>query len=53
MAAGKRVVDISEHVIAIWDGRPAGGYGGTADVVAYAHAVGRDVTVIWPAGVVR
>jgi hypothetical protein len=35
-AAGRRVVDISDVVLAVWDGRPAKGKGGTADVVAYA-----------------
>jgi predicted Rossmann fold nucleotide-binding protein DprA/Smf involved in DNA uptake len=53
MAAGKRVVDLSDHLLAVWDGRPAAGYGGTADVVAYAREQGRPVTVIWPPGVVR
>jgi hypothetical protein len=35
--AGKRVVDLSEVVLAIWDGKPAAGLGGTADVVRYAR----------------
>lgn len=35
-AAGKRVVDRSECLFAIWDGEPARGKGGTADIVAYA-----------------
>jgi len=34
--AGKEVVDRSDMVFAIWDGRPARGFGGTADVVSYA-----------------
>lgn len=36
LAAGRRVVDLSDIVLAVWDGRPAKGKGGTADVVAYA-----------------
>src|SRR5574341_612495 len=36
LAAGKRVVDESEWMIAVWDGEPAAGLGGTADVVQYA-----------------
>jgi len=36
LAAGKRVVDLSDIVLAVWDGKPAKGKGGTADVVAYA-----------------
>jgi uncharacterized phage-like protein YoqJ len=35
-AAGKRVVDLSDIVIAVWDGKPARGLGGTADAVKYA-----------------
>lgn len=36
MEAGRRVVNYSDLLLAVWDGRPAGGLGGTADVVAYA-----------------
>ena len=36
MAAGRYIVDHCECLVAIWDGRPARGLGGTADVVAYA-----------------
>jgi len=36
LAAGQRVVDLSDLVLAVWDGQPAKGKGGTADVVAYA-----------------
>jgi hypothetical protein len=36
LAAGIRVVDLSDLVIAVWNGLPAGGTGGTADVVKYA-----------------
>jgi hypothetical protein len=35
-AAGKRVVDRSDLVIAVWDGKPAKGLGGTGDVARYA-----------------
>ncbi len=44
LAAGKRVVDLSDILIAVWDGMPAKGKGGTADVVAYART--RQVPVI-------
>ena len=37
LLAGKRVVDLSELVVALWDGKPAQGLGGTADVVQYAR----------------
>jgi hypothetical protein len=36
LASGKRMVDQSELLIAVWDGRPATGLGGTGDVVSYA-----------------
>ncbi|MDJ0619845.1 MAG: hypothetical protein QNJ63_24405 [Calothrix sp. MO_192.B10] len=35
-AAGKKVVDTVELLIAVWNGKPAKGLGGTADVVNYA-----------------
>lgn len=35
-AAGKRMVELSELLIAVWDGLPATGLGGTGDVVKYA-----------------
>ena len=36
-AASKLLVDKSDRVIAVWDGLPAKGFGGTADVVNYAQ----------------
>jgi hypothetical protein len=53
LAAGRRVVELSELLIAVWDGRPARGKGGTADIVEYAKSLGRRLEVIWPAGVER
>jgi hypothetical protein len=53
MAAGKAVVDAADVLIAVWDGKPARGHGGTADVVAYAQALGREVVVVWPPGASR
>lgn len=37
-AAGRRVVDLAQRVLAVWDGKPARGKGGTADVVAYSQS---------------
>lgn len=34
--AGKEVVDKTDLVIAVWNGQPAQGLGGTGDIVAYA-----------------
>jgi len=36
-----RVVDLADLLIAVWDGKPARGPGGTADVVAYAASAGK------------
>jgi hypothetical protein len=48
LAAGRRVVRSCDRLLAVWDGRPAQGLGGTADIVMYARTVGRPVEVIWP-----
>lgn len=40
-AAGKWIVSRCDVLIAVWNGRPARGLGGTADVVAVARAQGR------------
>lgn len=52
-AAGKAVVDASDILLAVWDGEPAAGLGGTADVVQYASSQGKKVKVIWPEGASR
>lgn len=36
MKAGKTVVEVSDLVVAVWDGEPAAGPGGTADIVGFA-----------------
>lgn len=53
LAAGMRVVDECDLLVAFWDGQPATGKGGTGDAVAYACSQGRPVTVIWPEGVLH
>lgn len=53
LAAGLVMVERSDFVIAVWDGEPARGLGGTGDIVAYANQLHRDVEVVWPAGVRR
>jgi len=52
-AASEHMLSTVDSLIAVWDGRPAGGYGGTADVVAAARESGMAVTVIWPPGAER
>ncbi len=53
MEASRAMLDRAEHLFAVWDGKPARGYGGTADVVAEAQAREIPVTVIWPEGASR
>src|SRR6266516_1875567 len=39
LVAGQWIVDNSDIVILVWNGYPAGGRGGTADIAAYARLV--------------
>ncbi|MGA5132692.1 hypothetical protein ACPCTO_23100 [Streptomyces olivoreticuli] len=48
MAGSELLVGLVDEVLAVWDGQPARGYGGTADVVAYAIRTGVPVRVLWP-----
>jgi len=48
LLAGHRIVDRAEQLIAIWDGQPAGGLGGTADIVHYATKQGRHLIHLNP-----
>lgn len=52
-AAGRAVVERSDRLLAVWNGKPAGGLGGTADVVAYAREHDRPTVIIWPPGAKR
>jgi len=53
MDASLHMISHADELFAVWDGKPARGYGGTADVVDAAQAAGLPVTVVWPAGAVR
>lgn len=53
MDASLNMLADADELIAVWDGQPARGYGGTADVVNAAHDRGVPVTVVWPAGATR
>ncbi|HEV2765077.1 MAG TPA: hypothetical protein VGV38_18995 [Pyrinomonadaceae bacterium] len=48
LASGKLVADRSELLIAVWDGLPAGGLGGTGDVVRYAVQRGKTTVHLNP-----
>ncbi|MFF4450374.1 hypothetical protein [Streptomyces sp. NPDC001502] len=52
-AAGTYIADSCDRLVAVWDGQPARGHGGTAEIVAYARSLGKPVTVIWCEGVTR
>ena len=47
-AAGRRVVEESDAIIAVWNHLPAEGKGGTGDVVACARSLHRPITCIDP-----
>jgi hypothetical protein len=53
MAASIYMLEHAAELWAVWDGLPARGYGGTADVVAHARSLGLPIKVIWPAGATR
>jgi hypothetical protein len=53
MDASEFMIDRISKLIAVWDGQPARGYAGTADVVEVARKIGTPVHVIWPDGAHR
>jgi len=53
LEAGYRVIDLSNMLVAVWDGQKSKGKGGTADAVQYAQQQGKEIIVIWPSGVDR
>lgn len=52
-AAGAYIADNCDRLLAVWDGHPARGLGGTGDIVRYARDRGKPVTVIWRDGLER
>jgi hypothetical protein len=48
MAAGQRVVILSDWMIAVWNGKEAAGLGGTGDIVHYALTIRREVLHLNP-----
>lgn len=53
MRGSEVLVDQVDELLAVWDGLPARGHGGTADVVVYARQQGVPVRVLWPSGATR
>ncbi|ROQ26500.1 hypothetical protein EDD98_6133 [Streptomyces sp. PanSC19] len=52
-AGSEILVGLVDEPIAVWDGKPAWAFGGTADVVAYAQRTGVPVRILWPEGATR
>lgn len=50
MAAGRMVADQCDLLLAVWDGQPAAGLGGTGDIVSHATDRGKAVGILWPEG---
>jgi len=48
LIAGKKVTDMSDLIIAVWNGKPARGLGGTADIIDYAKREGKEIIHINP-----
>jgi len=53
MDASLRMLADADELLAVWDGQPARGQGGTADVVDAARDRSIPVTVVWPTGAAR
>ncbi len=53
LAASLYMIEQADELVAVWDGKPARGHGGTADVVDAARERGVPVLVIWPDGAQR
>ncbi|WP_371496132.1 hypothetical protein OG871_10235 [Kitasatospora sp. NBC_00374] len=49
-AANAELLCRAELLVAVWDGLPGNGRGGTAHMVAAARRAGVPVEVVWPAG---
>lgn len=48
LEASKRMIDLSDILVAVWDGKPAAGLGGTGDAVNYALQKQRKVIHLNP-----
>lgn len=53
LAASQHLIDRCDLLVAVWDGSPPTGSGGTAEAVEYARGRGRSVVVVWPASAQR
>ncbi len=53
LAASREAIRRSDVLLAVWDGGPPDGRGGTADAVDHARRNGREPVVVWPPGAAR
>jgi len=53
LAASEHVMAQVDLMVAVWDGTPPDGAGGTGDVVRAARERGVPVSVVWPEGATR
>lgn len=53
LAGSRHMLTVIDRLVAVWDGLPARGVGGTAEVVGDAREFGLPVEVVWPAGARR
>ncbi|MBB4922077.1 hypothetical protein [Kitasatospora kifunensis] len=52
-SANNELLRRADKLVAVWDGKPGNGRGGTADTVAGARTAGLPVEVVWPEGAAR
>jgi len=48
LAAGKRVIELSDLIVAVWDGKESAGLGGTGDAVQHARDAGKRIIHVNP-----
>ncbi|MGW2721621.1 hypothetical protein [Streptomyces sp. NPDC001492] len=51
--ANRTMLQHAERLVAVWNGEPPSGKGGTADTVLEARDAGLPVDVVWPQGAAR
>lgn len=51
--ANRELLRRADRLVAVWNGEPSSGKGGTADTVDQARGVGVPVDVVWPEGAAR
>lgn len=51
--ANRTLLQRADRLVAVWDGAPPSGMGGTAAFVTQAQEAGLPVDVVWPEGAAR